>query len=157
MPNCFTCHQEITFDKNIRSKSGKQIPLTPDKRYAHSHDQEGNPINQPLPNQQPQQTASYSTTSPQGGFQFKSQPQQESQGGVTLDTKRLRVMLEEQGQRLQRIEEKLEYNTQVDTNKLIGQLQQINDTIAPFLNTQGVVASELLKDKKSLLLSPEPK
>ena len=77
-----------------------------------------------------------------------------SQGGSFLDTKRIRVMLEELTKKVDNIEQKLEYNTQIDTNKLIGQLQQIHDVIAPFLNTQGVVAADLLKDSKQLKIDP---
>src|SRR5688500_7491254 len=102
MPVCYTCHEEITFDKNIKSKSGKQIPLWPDKQNAHSHDEDGNAIRQPLPfqsqgQQQQQQKPNYSGSStppyqkstavlPSGGY---------SQGGATLDQKRERVMIEE--------------------------------------------------------------
>lgn len=77
-----------------------------------------------------------------------------SQGGSFLDTKRIRVMLEELTKKIDNIEQKLEYNTQIDTNKLIGQLQQVHDVIAPFLNTQGVVAADLLKDSKQLKIDP---
>lgn len=77
-----------------------------------------------------------------------------SQGGSYLDTKRIRVMLEELNKKVDNIEHKLEYNTQIDTNKLIGQLQQVHDVIAPFLNTQGVVAADLLKDSKQLKIDP---
>ena len=52
MPNCFKCGQEITFDKTILSKSGKQIPLWVDKQNTHSHDDSGQPIRSPLPSQQ---------------------------------------------------------------------------------------------------------
>ena len=55
MPNCFKCGNEITFDKTILSKSGKQIPLWIDKQNTHSHDDNGQPIRSPLPSQQLQQ------------------------------------------------------------------------------------------------------
>lgn len=77
-----------------------------------------------------------------------------TQGGLYLDTKRIRVMLEELTKKVDEIQHKLEYNTQIDTNKLIGQLQQVHDVIAPFLNTQGVVAADLLKDSKQLKIDP---
>ena len=63
-------------------------------------------------------------------------------------------MLEELTKKVDDIQRKLEYNTQIDTNKLIGQLQQVHDVIAPFLNTQGTVASDLLKDNKQFKIDP---
>lgn len=39
MVTCYTCHQEIQFDKTIRSQSGKMIPLNPDRSY-HTHDKD---------------------------------------------------------------------------------------------------------------------
>jgi hypothetical protein len=62
MANCFTCGEQITFDKNILSKTGKQIPLWPDKQDAHGHDKDtGKPIRQPLPNANlsPEQTQQF--------------------------------------------------------------------------------------------------
>lgn len=44
------------------------------------------------------------------------------------------------------IKEKLEYNTQVDTQKLVGQLQIVFDAIAPITKTQFKVATELHND-----------
>ena len=44
VPNCFTCGEDITFNKAILSKTGKQIPLWPDQRNTHSHDEDGKPI-----------------------------------------------------------------------------------------------------------------
>jgi hypothetical protein len=93
MPNCFTCGKEITFDKKILSKTGKQIPLLPDKQYAHGHDKDGNEVNKPieelgqqqLPTQQEKKdwnTTSTAKYKEEGGF---------TQGGGYMDTKRLRM------------------------------------------------------------------
>lgn len=49
MPECYTCHEEIIFDKNIRSKTGKPIPLWPDGQNTHGHDEQGQPIRGELP------------------------------------------------------------------------------------------------------------
>lgn len=46
---CFTCGEEIAFDKSIVSKTGKQIPLWPDKENTHGHDENGEPIRGELP------------------------------------------------------------------------------------------------------------
>ena len=97
MPNCFTCGKEITFDKKILSKTGKQIPLLPDKQYAHGHDKDGNEVNKPIEElgQQQLPKQDWNTTSTE---KYKTPPKSEegfTQGGGYMDTKRLRVMVEE--------------------------------------------------------------
>ena len=109
MPNCFTCGNDITFDKTILSKTGKQIPLWPDKRNTHSHDEDGKAIRGPLPNQglnqeQTQQFNQYNKqpTAPPSLEQQEQRFQPtggQSQGGSYMDTKRIRVMLEEIGKK----------------------------------------------------------
>ncbi len=112
MPTCYTCNEDITFDKTILSKTGKQIPLWPDKMSTHSHDEQGNPIRKPLPNQglNQQQTEQFNqynrqpTFPPpppleQQGQRFKPVTGGQSQGGGYMDTKRLRVMTEEIGKK----------------------------------------------------------
>lgn len=104
MPNCYTCGEEITFDRNILSKTGKQIPLTLDKKFSHGHDEQGQPVNKPLTQQQ----------QPNYPPPLERQPARikptiatitggsgQSQGGSYLDTKRLRVMVEEIGKKQQ--------------------------------------------------------
>lgn len=148
MPECFTCGEEIAFDKSIRSKTGKQIPLYADMQNTHGHDDDGNPVRGPLPQiqfqQQPQQTT------------YQRRPTTTTtttEGGATLDTKRIFQQLKEMGDRfniletkVEQIFAKIEYNTQVDTDKLIGQLQIINDTITPHLRTQIKKGSDLYYD-----------
>src|SRR5688572_31585621 len=76
MANCFTCGEQITFDKNILSKTGKQIPLWPDKQDAHGHDKDtGKLIRQPLPNQNlnAEQTQQFNQ------YNRQQQPQQQQQ------------------------------------------------------------------------------
>ena len=111
MPPCYTCHKEITFDKSILSPTGKQIPLWPDKKNTHSHDEQGNPIRKPLPNQglDPEQTQQFNQYNRHITFpapqSLEKQVQRfqptggQSQGGSYLDTKRLRVMIEEIGKK----------------------------------------------------------
>jgi tRNA A37 threonylcarbamoyltransferase TsaD len=88
MPNWFTCGKEITFDKTILSKTGKQIPLLPNKKFAHGHDKDGNEVNKPIEElgQQQLQGQESNKQTEGGGF---------TQGGGYMDTKRLRVMVEE--------------------------------------------------------------
>ncbi len=109
MPTCYTCGEDITFNKAILSKTGKQIPLWPDQRNTHSHDEDGKPIRKPLPNeglnqQQTQQFNQYNRQptfppppSSEGFKPITSGGQ--SQGGSYMDTKRLRVMTEEIGKK----------------------------------------------------------
>jgi hypothetical protein len=73
MAQCFTCGESITFDRNILSKTGKQIPLWPDKQNAHGHDDFGKPTRQPLP------TATIAPPPPQQQQQFRTQIQQPQQ------------------------------------------------------------------------------
>ena len=143
MVDCFTCGEDITFDKDIRSKTGKQIPLWPDKENAHGHDEQGNPIRQPLP-QTAQKQQFYPQTSP-----APREPQQRTttQGGGSLDTKRTLQALMELMNEVREIKAILNSRTILDTNRYEGKNDQIYQVIAPFLNTQGVVASELLDEK----------
>lgn len=130
MPSCFTCGKDITFDKDIRSKTGKQIPLWPDKESAHGHDEGGNAIRQPLPiptNPYQVQPAAVPQQRPipsTGGGQ--------SQGGSYMDTKRLRVMVEDMQKLINFLDEKIESCYQLDksNNAMLGELIQffkIND------------------------------
>ena len=91
MPSCFTCGQDITFNKKYLSKTGKQIPLWPDEKNTHGHDESGRPIRGDLP--PTQQTQNFYTPPPPPTESFKQTTQ--SQGGSYLDTKRIRVMLED--------------------------------------------------------------
>lgn len=83
-----------------------------------------------------------------------------TEGGMVLDTKRLLTSVVELSKEFQSfrqevhlqfksITDKIEQNTQIDTNKLIGQLQQIHDVIAPFLGTQLKAASEIYKAEET--------
>lgn len=110
MPTCYTCGEDITFNKAILSKTGKQIPLWPDQRNTHSHDEDGKPIRKPLPNEglNQQQTQQFNQYNRQPTFpppqslekqEQRFQPTGQSQGGGYMDTKRLRVMTEEIGKK----------------------------------------------------------
>jgi hypothetical protein len=127
---CYTCGQEITFDKSIVSKTGKPIPLWPDKENAHGHDDTGKPIRQPLPIP----TNPYQGQQPVTQQSFSSQQQQRpmtssssSSGGSYMDTKRLRVMTEELQRQANLIDEKLEACYQLDksNNAMLGELIQL--------------------------------
>jgi hypothetical protein len=127
MPPCFKCGKDITFNKNIRSKTGKQIPLWPDERDAHGHDEQGEAIRQPLP---PQQTQDYQQHQEQKSYFTKTQPQStsnESQGGSYMDTKRLRVMVEELVTKTNGFEETLTalYQLEKSNNGMLGELMQL--------------------------------
>lgn len=131
MPKCFTCSEEITFDKNIRSKTGKQIPLWPDLQSAHGHDEEGKAIRQPLPLATNPYQVQPSPSSTQRPFTPSSSSGQ-SQGGSFMDTKRLRVMTEDLQKQANLLDEKLEACYQLDksNNTMLGELIQffkIND------------------------------
>ena len=187
MIECFKCGEEISFNKNILSKTGKQIPLWPDQRNTHSHDDRGNPIRGDLP----EFTSAAGPTDQVGGQpQYQQQQQQRrvqpdyrgasnnrvltnppqysqetTTGGLPGPTDKptmLEVLVSQLSTNLSSltkevvdlrkvvnmIYEKVEYNTQVDTDKLIGQLQQIHDTISQFMGTQMKVASELYEDQQ---------
>jgi hypothetical protein len=111
LPTCYTCGEDITFNKAVLSKTGKQIPLWPDQRNTHSHDEDGKPIRKPLPNEglNQQQTQQFNQYNRQPTFpappSLEKQEQRfqptggQSQGGGYMDTKRLRVMTEEIGKK----------------------------------------------------------
>lgn len=172
MPMCFKCGEEITFNKNILSKTGKQIPLYPDQQSTHGHDDDGNPVRGALPS-----TAARTSTYQQGpvienkpqyrnpttvnelrGTPNNTPPQQTATSNPSLEAvlltqintaiSTLTKAVENLQKTMNLTYEKIEYNTQVDTSKLIGQLQIVNDTIAPFLNTQLQVGSDLWKDQQ---------
>jgi hypothetical protein len=162
VPSCFKCGEEITFNKNILSKTGKQIPLWPDQQSTHGHDEDGNATRGALP-MSSERTSTYQT-GPTAGFS-KPKPQYSSTTTETKPTSNptmAEVLMSQMNtaistltkevldikQRLIGIGEKMEYNTQVDTNKLIGQLQTIEDTIAPFLKTQMKIGTELYEDQQ---------
>lgn len=160
MPTCYTCQEEITFDKNIRSKTGKQIPLWPDKQNAHGHDEQGNAIKQPLPSQQGQyddkswqswhkpnnqQPSNYSKTpSSSGGFTFKEPlnytKQQDfkiptdipktSQGGLPLDTKRLLQAVVELTKEFREFREEVKNNVQIDSARYENQMDIIYNRLS---------------------------
>lgn len=132
MPNCYTCQEEIIFDKNVRSKTGKQIPLWPDRKNAHGHDDQGNPIRQPLPigtgtiqQQKP----------PMGSFQeiTPTDIPKTSQGGLPLDTKRLLQAVVELTKEVrdfrQEIKTMIQEVTIVDTARYENQISWIYDKI----------------------------
>lgn len=187
MANCFTCGEQITFNKNILSKTGKQIPLWPDQRDAHGHDKDtGKPIRQPLPNQglneqQTQQFNQYNRrggpeTVPAPGFEstYQQQPKTReqkyedisrsssgfqatgySQGGSYMDTKRLRVMVEELQKLLNVLDEKIEacYQLAKSNNIMLGELIQyfkINDP------KSAKELYEAMDNTKREALKPEP-
>lgn len=163
MANCFTCGEQITFDKNILSKTGKQIPLWPDKQDAHGHDKDtGEPIRQPLPNQnlnaqQTQQFNQYNRQQPQqrqqssSGFKTTTTEGQ-SQGGSYMDTKRLRVMVEELKKQVNEIEIKLESHVIIDSNRYENQMQIIYDKLSPLMDST-LTAAEMYKLKQQ---QPKP-
>ena len=163
MPECFTCGEEIAFDKNIRSKTGKQIPLYADMQNTHGHDEQGNPVRGPLPQIQFQPQTTQQTT-------YQRRPTTTTEGGATLDTKRIFQHLKELSQemteisrtilaidqKVERIFAKIEYNTQIDTDKLIGQLQIVNDTITPYLRTQIKKGSDLYTEGQKQTTGSDP-
>jgi hypothetical protein len=152
MPVCYTCHEEITFDKNIKSKSGKQIPLWPDKQNAHSHDEDGNAIRQPLPFQSPppQQTQQQSTWTQNAKYNT-STGSGYSQGGQTLDQKRERVMIEELKTQVRELREELQTHVIIDSSRYENQMKVIYEVIAPLLNTQKTAADYLKEEKPEII------
>jgi hypothetical protein len=169
LPNCYTCGNEIVFDKNILSKTGKQIPLWADKKNTHGHDEQGNAVRGPLPTQNlsPQQTQQFNQynrqqpfqqqqqqeVKPSSGFKMGSQP---SQGGSYLDTKRLRVLTEELAKEISSINEKMEalYQLAKSNNAMLGELTQV------FKITDPKSAAELYKSMnhtRNEALKKEPK
>src|SRR6188508_3639637 len=81
MPNCFTCGEEITFNKSILSKTGKQIPLWPDQQSTHGHDDDGNAVRGPLPASSAR-TSTYQTGPTAGFSKPKPQYRQETTTGT---------------------------------------------------------------------------
>jgi hypothetical protein len=159
LPNCYTCGEDITFDKNILSKTGKQIPLTADKKYTHGHDEQGNPTKKPLPNQdlsaeQTQQFNQYNrqqtqTTvkSPTTGYTATTS-NTPSQGGAYMDTKRLRVMVEELQKQVNELEQKLESHVIIDSNRYENQMQIIYQKLGPLMDST-LTAAEMYKQKQT--------
>jgi hypothetical protein len=140
MPKCFTCDTEITFDKNILSKTGKQIPLLPNKQFAHGHDKDGNVVNKPIEELEGQGGG--------GGQAWKSHDSSkpsistgQSQGGSYLDTKRLRVMLEELQKKVNEYEELFDSIYQLCRNNatMLGELMN------HFKLTEPTTAADLYK------------
>ncbi|MGZ5548363.1 MAG: hypothetical protein ACXWFZ_10480, partial [Nitrososphaeraceae archaeon] len=134
MPDCFTCGEDITFDKDIRSKTGKQIPLWPDKQNAHGHDEAGNPIRQPLPQIQQQQRQQSPSTSSYVASNYVDSTKS-TQGGPILDTKRILQTLVELSKEVRELKQIIDSRTIIDTNKYEGKSDQIFNVIAPFLST----------------------
>lgn len=122
---CYTCGEEIIFDKSVLSKSGKQIPLWTDKQNTHGHDDHGNPVRGPLPTaqlqqqQQQQPPPQYQYTTPPPPPPNKQQQQQSSsQGGESLDTKRMKVLVEEISKKVVEMEELLNAIHQLSKNNM---------------------------------------
>lgn len=128
MAICYTCQAEITFDKSIVSKSGKQIPLWMDKLNAHGHDEEGRPIRQPLP-------AGRSFT-PESSASKLNRMTTVTAGGETLDTKRLLQAVMENTKAIQELQRIIDSRTVLDTNKYEQRTNQIYNVIAPILNKE---------------------
>jgi hypothetical protein len=157
---CYTCGEEIAFDKNILSKTGKQIPLWPDKKSTHSHDEQGKPIRKPLPNQdlsaeQTQQFNQYNRVEQPYNRQIKSPTtgytastsNTPSQGGGYMDTKRLRVMVEELTKQVNELEMKLESHVIIDSNRYENQMQIIYQKLGPLMDST-LTAAEMYKQKQ---------
>lgn len=163
MPTCYTCKQEIAFDKEIRSVTGKQIPLWPDKKDTHGHDETGKPIRQPIPlqplqqqQQSPQQQQHNLSSS---ASQVKQQIPQQSQGGSYLDTKRIRVMLEDLTKEVRDLKESIENKVILFSNIYEGRMNAMFNAFSDSLGTIGIPASELLKQKQqrqSIIESTSP-
>jgi hypothetical protein len=160
MPDCYTCGEVITFDKTILSPNGKQIPLWPDKKDAHSHDDNGKPIRKPIPNQglnaqQTQQFNQYNRVaqpynrevkSPTTGYTASTSNTQ-SQGGSYMDTKRLRVMVEDLTKQVNELEMKLESHVIIDSNRYENQMQIIYQKLGPLMDST-LTAAEMYKQKQ---------
>jgi hypothetical protein len=167
LPNCYTCGEDITFDKNILSKTGKQIPLTADKKYTHGHDEQGNQTKKPLPNQglDQQQTQEFNQynrvaqpynqeiKSPTTGYTAKTS-NTPSQGGSYMDTKRLRVMVEELQKQVNELEQKLESHVIIDSNRYENQMQIIYQKLGPLMDST-LTAAEMYKQKQQQNQKPE--
>lgn len=145
MPPCYTCKQEITFDKEIRSVTGKPIPLWPDKKNAHGHDEAGNAIRQPLPPQSPQQQYQQRVTNKLAEVGGGQAP---SQGGSYLDTKRIRIMLEDLTKEVRDLKESIENKAILFSNIYEGRMNAMFNAFSDSLGTIGTPASELLKQKQ---------
>lgn len=70
-PTCYTCHEEIVFDKNKTSPTGKQIPLDPQTKEPHQCKQE---------------TADQSETETQTEISKKNEEKIKQQNGKTQPT-----------------------------------------------------------------------
>jgi len=148
------------------SKTGKQIPLWPDKQNTHGHDEDGNAIRGPLPTggavQPSQQKSDWNTTSTE---KLKSPSQwstdttkqqsssSSSSGGSYLDTKRLRVMVEELTKKVNEIEQKMESHVMIDSNRYENQMQIIYDKLGPLMDST-LTAAEMLKQKENQKQKP---
>jgi hypothetical protein len=151
MPECYTCGQQIVFDKSIISKTGKPIPLWTDKKNAHGHDQNGNPIRQPIPIIGAQPSTATKQQYRTSTFTTPTDIPKTSQGGSYLDLKRTRVMLEELTKDVRELKEIVNSRTILDTQRYEGKSDLMFNAWRPFFNTQGVIASELQKDKQQNL------
>ena len=167
---CYTCQKEIVFDKTILSKTGKQIPLWPDKQNTHGHDEDGNATRGPLPEftsagpvERPQQQKSdWNTTSTeklkpptQWSTDTTKQQSSQSQGGSYLDTKRLRVMVEELTKKVSEIERTLESHVMIDSNRYENQMQIIYDKLGPLMDST-LTAAEMYKQKQEKQQQKQP-
>lgn len=152
--NCFKCGQEIAFNKNILSKTGKQIPLWVDQQNTHGHDDQGNPTRGPLPEAQ-----SYNMDKGMGvGLQhpqIKPKYVEETKtGGLpgpndrpSLESVLLNQINQKIDQKFDELKKFIESLTVMDTAKFTGQMQQFHDDVIPFLKTNFKIASELDQDK----------
>lgn len=158
MPQCFTCGQEITFDKNIRSKTGKQIPLWIDKQNTHSHDDNGQPIRSPLPTGQQQQQVQTTTNTTAGagstiGYQTKSQPLTQNTTTSTntpIDNPSLEaVLLNQLSQKLETIKKVMEDAINEKLNQIYEQANQnrimLESLVAHHKLTEPTTADKLFK------------
>jgi hypothetical protein len=85
------------------------------------------------PQQQPQQAT--------------ARPQQQNSGLEALLLQQISSQVTKNSQDLKEIKELIQQNTQIDTTKLIGQMQAIHDVIAPVLGTNFKIAKELQEDQ----------
>jgi len=136
------------------SKTGKQIPLWPDKQNTHGHDEDGNAIRGPLPGggqQPPQQKSDWNTTSTQRFTTSTAagpDTQSQSQGGSYLVTKRLRVMVEELTKKVNELEGKIESHVMIDSNRYENQMNIIYQKLGPLMDST-ITAAEMFKQREN--------
>ena len=145
MPNCYTCHEDIVFDKSILSKTGKQIPLWPDKLNTHTHDEDGKPIRGELPKDKLPVRNDWNTISTQRTKTSTESPEtQSTSGGSYMDTKRLRVMVEDLNKKVNENTEVLQscYELCKNNNNMLGEIMR------SYGLTQPTTAADLYKKQQ---------